>query len=641
MGKANPGAQRMKRSASRGRLRQLEDLFRAGTAGDLTDGELLDRFVRCRDGDGDSAFTALVERHGPMVFRVCMQTLDNPHAAEDATQATFLVLARQAGAIRKRPSVSSWLFGVARRASARIRTQEAQRRRHESRLAERLIVRPADPQELPESDPYPELHAEIERLPENYRLPIVLCYFEGLTHEQAASRLRWPLGTLKTRLLRARDRLRSRLERRGRPFLILLPADPLRPGILAGLPERLVNMIVQTGCRYATKGIAGGLVSSTIIEITREIMKGMLMSKLKSGLLVTAGLCLLGFGALVTAQQATGKGRATTPNYFFPSTTSEAPPHLQLTGATEFDPATMTTVRSPFDCRVDRVLVDLGATVKPGDPLLELFAADLAAAKSDYEVAVSQWSHDKKIHDYKKPLANNNAIPVKEFLEIENALAQSQLKMKLAREKLLIHGLTEQEIENVKNEDGVQKAKMILRARADGVVIKRDLVPGNYYDSRDALLTIASLDHLWVTLRAAEQHISKVSLGQDLTLFFPFSDQRVKAKVIFIDPRVAPDHTMSLRTTIPNADHRFKPGMFVRAELETEARHDRIDTPRSSGEPSRRATINDRLSELERKLDRLLGDDEEPSSNAKILERLDALERKVDQLFDAQKRKAP
>src|SRR5262249_21892340 len=215
-------------SASRRRLWQLEDLFRAGTVGDLSDGELLDRYVRCRDDVGGAAFAALVVRHGLMVFRVCRQVLDDPHDAEDAFQVTFLVLARQAGAIRKRPSVSSWLFGVARRAAARIRMEEARRRRYEARSAERSSARYAARPEPPDPDPDPELHAEIERLPENYRLPIVLCYLEGLTHEQAASRLRWPLGTLKTRLSRARERLRSRLERRGRSFLILLPVDPLR-----------------------------------------------------------------------------------------------------------------------------------------------------------------------------------------------------------------------------------------------------------------------------------------------------------------------------------------------------------------------------------------------------------------------------
>ena len=106
--------------------------------------------------------------------------------------------------------------------------------------------------------------------------------------------------------------------------------------------------------------------------------------------------------------------------------------------------------------------------------------------------------------DYKTPLAKDNSIARKELIEVENDEAQSQLKMKLAKDKLLVYGLTEKEIENAKNEDGVQKAKMILRSRADGVVVKRNVVKGNYYTSADLLMTIAPLDHLWVRGNVSE-----------------------------------------------------------------------------------------------------------------------------------------
>ena len=159
--------------------------------------------------DGKAAFEFLVERHGPMVLRVCTQALKDRHQAEDAFQATFLVLARQAGSIRNRDSVGSWLFGVARRAARRIRRDEARRRQHE-RLSRAHASGPWSLE--PEStEHWPELHAAIERLPAKYRDPIVLCYLEGFTHEQAASQLRWPVGTVKTRLTRGRERLRRRL----------------------------------------------------------------------------------------------------------------------------------------------------------------------------------------------------------------------------------------------------------------------------------------------------------------------------------------------------------------------------------------------------------------------------------------------
>ncbi len=628
----------MSRGSASGRsIRPLEDLFHAGIAGNLSDGELLGRFLRCRDDVGEAAFAALVERHGPMVRRVCREELDDSHAAEDALQATFLILARRAGTIRKRPSVSSWLFGVARRTAARIRMEEARRRRYESRSAERSSALIAARQEPADPDPYPELHAEIERLPENERLPVVLCYFEGLSHEQAASRLRWPVGTVKTRLSRARDRLRSRLERRGRPLLLVLPATTFRPGSPVELPEHLVHTIARAACRYATTGIPGGLASSTVLALTQGVMKTMLIDKLKSAV-VMSGMFLLGFGVLFAAQHVAGKGRDGRPDAAI-GETSDTPSTLRLPGTTDYDPATVHTVRLEFDGRVEKVLVNLGSIVKRGDPLLEVHSTDLAAARSDYELAVSQWVHDKKVYDYKRPMGENYMIPTKEQIEVGNNEMQSRLKMRLAKDKLLIYGLTEAEIENSKDERGAQKARMTLRSRFDGVVIKRDVVPGNYYDRKDTLLTIARLDHLWVIASVQEQDFPRIKLGQDLTVIFPFANRRLKAKVDYIDPRVEPEtHTVKLRATIPNPEGQYKAGAYVRVELQTVAHHDGNDQPRGAGEQPGGATMNDRLSALERKLDRLIGENEERSSGTRIIERLDALEHKVDQLFNARKR---
>ncbi len=188
-------------SRSAALFEQVQILFRTGTAAGMTDRALLERFLDQGRENGEAAFQVLVERHGPMVFRVCNQALRDRHAAEDAFQATFLVLARQARSIRKADSLESWLFGVASRAAARIRMLEARRQQCERRLAN---VRADGESDVPDpSENWPELHAEIARLPEKYRIPIVLCYFEGLTHEQAAGRLGWPVGTVKTRLSRA------------------------------------------------------------------------------------------------------------------------------------------------------------------------------------------------------------------------------------------------------------------------------------------------------------------------------------------------------------------------------------------------------------------------------------------------------
>ena len=259
------------------------------------------------------------------------------------------------------------------------------------------------------------------------------------------------------------------------------------------------------------------------------------------------------------------------------------PTILRLFGVTDYDPATVTVVRTQFDSRVDKVLVDLGTAVKIGDPLLELFSTDLAEAKSNYEAAVSQWERDRKVLDYKTPLAKDNTLPRKELIEVENDEAQSRLKMKLTKDKLLVYGLTEKEIGAAKSEDGVQKARMILRSRAQGMVVSRAVVQGNYYTSADLLLTIAPLDHLWVRGGVSELDAEKVEVGQMLRVVFPFSDQTTKSKVDYIDKAIdAESRSAKFRTTIANPEGRFKAGMFVRMMVEIRPRLGRTVIPRSS-----------------------------------------------------------
>ena len=252
------------------------------------------------------------------------------------------------------------------------------------------------------------------------------------------------------------------------------------------------------------------------------------------------------------------------------------PTQLRLFGTTDYDPATVTVVRTQFDSRVDQVLVDLGSPVKKGDPLLELFSTDLAEAKSNYEAAISQWERDKKVLEYKTSLANENALPKTQVIEAENDEAQSGLKKKLARDKLLVYGLTDKEIENASKEDGVQKAKMILRSRADGVVVLRSVVIGNYYTSADLLMTIAPLDHLWVRGSVSELDAEKVAVGQRMKVVFPFSDRTIDGEVKYVDKAIDPDsRSAKFRTSIANPEGKLKAGMFVRVLVEIPPRKGR------------------------------------------------------------------
>ena len=176
---------------------------------EMPETHLLERFIREND---QAAFRALIDRHGPMVLAVCRSVLDESHDAEDAFQTTFLVLVQNAPTIRSGASLGPWLHRVALRVSQRARATAAQRRGREKR-GSRSEAEPAH--DLSEIVSRPVLYEELNRLPDRYRLPIVLCYLEGKTNEQAAAQLHWPVGTVKGRLWRARSQLRDRLSRRG------------------------------------------------------------------------------------------------------------------------------------------------------------------------------------------------------------------------------------------------------------------------------------------------------------------------------------------------------------------------------------------------------------------------------------------
>jgi RNA polymerase sigma factor (sigma-70 family) len=175
-----------------------------------TDRELLHRFVAHRE---ESAFTALVERHGPMVLDVCRRVLHDSHEAEDACQATFLVLARKCGSLRQPELLANWLYGVAYRSARKAQRQRVRYCAHAMRGASMQATDATA--DLIWKDLRPVLDEELERLPAKYRAAVVLCYLEGLKVEEAARQLQCPRGTILSRLARARQRLSSRLAMRG------------------------------------------------------------------------------------------------------------------------------------------------------------------------------------------------------------------------------------------------------------------------------------------------------------------------------------------------------------------------------------------------------------------------------------------
>ena len=221
-------------------LRQLSTLFNEGVTGAVTDGQLLERFATRRGEASEHAFAALVERHGPVVMRLCRSILRDEHEAQDAFQATFLVLAQRAGSLWVRDSIGPWIHSVAYRVASCARAAAIRRRRHERRHAELAAGRLAVYPDEDRGDLEAVVHEEIDRLPEHYRAPLVLCDLEGCTHEQAARHLGWPVGTVKSRQARGRQRLRTRLIRRGlspSSGLVLGTASHSRAAGAGGLDE--------------------------------------------------------------------------------------------------------------------------------------------------------------------------------------------------------------------------------------------------------------------------------------------------------------------------------------------------------------------------------------------------------------------
>jgi RNA polymerase sigma factor (sigma-70 family) len=301
--------------------RHLQALFSVGTAAGLADGELLERFASRRDAAAEAAFAALVERHGPMVLRVCRDVLRNEHDAADAFQATFLVLVRRAGSIRKGDSVASWLYGVALRVASVARSSASRRRLHERKAAAMEARLDGG---RPRDDLEAVLHEEVGRLPEKYRAAVVLCYWQGLTHEQAAEQLSWPVGTVRSRLAWARGRLRSRLIRRGlAPSVALSAAASSAEAAPMSVPAVLVKSTAHAASRLATGQAAAGVVSATAAVMTEGVIRTMMLAKWKTIAAAALAVGITTTGAIGLGQPGPGDQPAAAPATTEPT---KAPP---------------------------------------------------------------------------------------------------------------------------------------------------------------------------------------------------------------------------------------------------------------------------------------------------------------------------
>lgn len=289
----------MARAYERRALRQVVTLYGAGAATGLSDAQLLERFLHGPREAAESAFETLVHRHGPMVWGVCRSVLRHPCDTEDAFQVTFLVLARKAASVRARDALGHWLYGVARRVAVRAKTTAIRRQGIERQAVGAEAT--GEPPEEGRLDAFAALHEEIDRLPDAYRRPVVLCYLNGMTYEEAAHSLRLPESTLRGRLARARERLRQRLSSR----CLSVPAGlaMVPPG---AAPPALTHLTVCGACQFATgKALSTGVVSSSAQVLMKGVIATMFLSRLRviGFALALAAVSGIAVGASVWAQE--------------------------------------------------------------------------------------------------------------------------------------------------------------------------------------------------------------------------------------------------------------------------------------------------------------------------------------------------
>jgi RNA polymerase sigma factor (sigma-70 family) len=499
--------------------RQVRTLFEVGAIGHLTDRELLERFAT-RDGEAaEVAFEVLVERHGPMVLRACRSNLRDPDEAQDAFQSTFLLLARRAGSLWVRDSLAPWLHSVACRVAHGRRVAEGRRRALERRFALRLA---RSPEPSPRDDLGPALHEEIDRLPERLKAPVVLCHLEGLTHEMAAEHLNCPVGTVRSRLSRGRERLRRALARRG----FAAPSSDPGSSQIPAVPASLAALTIHAA-RLVSERSATGLLVRFSFFLAEGVLKPMMYHPLRSTVVVllATGAIAVGLGATPGQKpklaekpaqvEAAVRDQSAIEKRFealdqrvrnleaelkeLKADTRPTQRHSQV------DQNTLNKIRPRFDrVLVEQVFVTPGQAVKKGEALLIIRSAELAEAKTDLRKKYLDWDRDHFRFLLTEELVKKQGVSKKELFLYRNTENRSRLDYLAARERLASCGMTSEQIntlvadladkldaQDLNDEQRVRElSTMTVVSPVDGVVVERNVVPGNFYDQTDVLLTI-------------------------------------------------------------------------------------------------------------------------------------------------------
>ena len=426
----------------------LRRLFGEGTVAGLDDAQLLERFVAGRD---EAAFAALLTVHGPMVMAVCRRVLSDSDDIEDAFQATFLALVRKARSVRAEGSLGGWLHRVAYRVAVEANRDAIRRRAREALAAVRSAAdRNGD---LLPDDFRPALHEELARLPEKFRRPVVLCYLEGKTQEEAAVALRWSGATLRRRLAGARERLRVRLAQRGIAPPAALLAAALAHEVTASVPPELASATIRAASALV---LGRSAIPSAALTLSRRLLRSLLMTRLRTLAMVslsTGAIAWLAIG-LAAAQHGGASGTGPEPAHAADAAApkQDGPPpggdaaRDIVVAAVQSKTVTLTQsyacrieshhhieVRAPVSGYLEAITIKEGQVVKKGDLLFKFFPviyqARLDAESADLQIAQLEMNNAEKLFEKK-------AVSEDEVRLQEAKLAKAKAKAQLAKAEL-------------------------------------------------------------------------------------------------------------------------------------------------------------------------------------------------------------
>ncbi len=550
-------------------LRQL-----VGSAGDSTasDAELLERYVHHRD---ETAFELLLWRHGALVFNVCRRILSSEPDAEDAFQATFLAFVRKASSISRRASVASWLYKVAYRVALEAREKAKKTAVVEKAGGEMLAVQPASDPSW--SDVRPILDEELSRLPERLRRPLVLCYLEGKSNEEAAKELGCRLGTIYSRLSRGREMLRQRLLRRGVTLSVAgLSAALAAHAIEAAPMVSLVRSAARAALAFADPS-ATVAVSPRVTALAEGVLRTMFVTKLKIVAVMLLVVSLAAGGGVLThgwtaapqsepnAEDAAPKQKDDRKKDAEPIAVKAVKPKRGGLELTDRRPAEILAAQQqqvvPLVAGIIKeVLVDIGDCVKKGQTLIALdaplLAKEVEEAEASLELAAAQANEAAAI-------VENAREKLSQKLGGRSEVARAQAALKVAKARMKVAQVA---LEKAR----IQGSYTRLTAACDGVVTRRTADAGNFVQSSDSrllrpLLTVQRIDQLRIVARIPGDLTSYIKRGTSVDLEFnSLPGGRVTGqKIARFSPTLdSVDRTMAVEIDVPNADNRLLPGMY-------------------------------------------------------------------------------